>query len=806
MPKIEFEEFFKKATGFKPYPYQERLANGKNIPDILSIPTGAGKTEAAIIAIYLWRRIHSNQDTVRNTPRRLVYCLPMRVLVEQTVSRVTKWIKNLELEDCIDVITVMGGNTNSEYRLEPEKELIVIGTQDMLLSRALNRGYGMSQFQWPVEFGLLNNDCLWIMDEIQLMHNGLATSVQLEGFRNKMETYGPHKTVWMSATLNPQWLKTVDFDPQKCTIFTMNDKDTENKLLSKRNTAKKQLKELELADHEDEYTKNDAIEIKKKHEKGTITLIITNTVKRAQSLFDELNKIPDKPEIMLIHSRFRSGDRIKLNKKIQDIIEKPNSEQDIIIVSTQVVEAGIDISAKTLITEISPWSSMVQRFGRCNRKGEYDDSKIYFINLVKDRYYPYDKAEIKGSEEKIKELLNKSVSPKNIPENKESIIHEIVIREPDLLGLFDTVHDLSGNHTDVSRYVRSLEDTKDVSVVWREFDEEDIKINQIRNDEVCNIPIQDMKKFKKGKEIWSYDRMIGSWTMVDDVVYPGQTYLIHSKYGGYTEEKGWHEKLKDTVKSMEINSEELELESMKSDTLSGNSNWITLNDHTYHVVEETKKIVEKLKHLEDYKDILKTVAKYHDIGKAHKVFQNTMVRGTDEKIISRNVIWAKRGGRAYHERENFRHEAASALAFLKLDVNTEVDLAAYLIASHHGRMRLSMRSLPERKNRGFINPTEKYILGIKLGETENLDIFLSDKIKKSKNNKEIRLKESVVKSVEIDASIAKIGQNGNNRSWLQITLGLLKKHGPFRLAYLEAIVRAADSKASKKEREDRVRK
>ncbi len=54
----------------------------------------------------------------------------------------------------------------------------------MLLSRALNRGYGMSRYRWPIHFGLLNNDCLWVMDEIQLKGPGLATACQLEAFRS----------------------------------------------------------------------------------------------------------------------------------------------------------------------------------------------------------------------------------------------------------------------------------------------------------------------------------------------------------------------------------------------------------------------------------------------------------------------------------------------------------------------------------------------------------------------------------------------------------------------------------------------
>ena len=51
----------------------------------------------------------------------------------------------------------------------PSNRRFLIGTQDMLLSRALNRGYATGRARWPMEYGLLNHDCLWIMDEIQLM-------------------------------------------------------------------------------------------------------------------------------------------------------------------------------------------------------------------------------------------------------------------------------------------------------------------------------------------------------------------------------------------------------------------------------------------------------------------------------------------------------------------------------------------------------------------------------------------------------------------------------------------------------------
>ncbi len=110
----------------------------------------------------------------------------------------------------IPVTVLMGGEDRTDWDLYPESDMILVGTQDMLLSRALNRGYGMSIYRWPMHFGLLNNDCLWVFDEVQLMGAGIATGAQLDALRRNFGTLGPSGTVWMSATLNSEWLMTVD--------------------------------------------------------------------------------------------------------------------------------------------------------------------------------------------------------------------------------------------------------------------------------------------------------------------------------------------------------------------------------------------------------------------------------------------------------------------------------------------------------------------------------------------------------------------------------------------------------------------
>lgn len=224
--QMSYADFFKRATrteeqpdGLKPFPYQCRLAE-KPWPDLLDVPTGMGKTAAVALA-WLWKRGWREASPDAETPRRLVYCLPMRVLVEQTERNARRWLESLAIagmpgENKVSVHLLMGGSegvkkaTWADY---PEEDTILIGTQDMLLSRALMRGYGMSRYQWPVHFAWLHNDALWVFDEVQLMGPGLKTSAQLEAFRQKIGLSPRSRSLWVSATLKPDWLRTVDFDP-----------------------------------------------------------------------------------------------------------------------------------------------------------------------------------------------------------------------------------------------------------------------------------------------------------------------------------------------------------------------------------------------------------------------------------------------------------------------------------------------------------------------------------------------------------------------------------------------------------------
>lgn len=797
-----FEEFFEKATGFIPYPYQVKLANSP-IPQAINIPTGTGKTETAVLALWLWHRLKGKS----NIPKRLIYCLPRRVLVEQTKDRVNKWLQNLGLEERVKTVLLMGGSDDEELDKYPSKEYIIIGTQDMLISGALNRAYGSSPYRWPVIFGLFNNDCMWVLDEIQIMENGLPTSIQLDAFHKSFGTYGKHITLWMSATLNPEWLKTVNSPEDKSNIYELEPNDYDD-ALKKRNNATKTLHKADIV-LKKAYDKKDVEYLQKLHEKGTVTAIIVNTVKRAQALYHLFRE--EGIDCKLIHSRFRVAERQKLNEWIENLEE----EQDKIIISTQVLEAGVDISVRVLITEIAPWSNMVQRFGRCNRKGTMSKADVYWIDL--DENLPYDEKEINHSRKRLEEITGKSISPNKLPEIKEKKIFDSILRKKDLIDLFDTTSDLSGNYTDASRFVRDSKKSLDVGIFWRE----DVSKKTDKNkefkperSEICNVPIYEAKKmWVKDMDAYVWDYAYGQWNRVGkDELLPGQTIMLDSKIGGYSETEGFDHTNKNQVSVIQSTKKEYESHDGENGGMYQKVD-VTLEDHTSHVLYEAFEIVKDLEFLDtDMKKTIMISAGYHDIGKLHKTFQDTMNKGISYERERSGKFWAKSAKFHRHERTGFRHEVASALAYLKQEKHVKSkfrDLVAYLIMSHHGKVRLALRSVSRKKK-----IQDATLLGIKKGDKlPQFSLSESFEIKSVTENKidedlmfEFSTKEiSIKKDIELDMSLAEMGRDESSEpSWVERTLTLLEQYGPFKMAYLESLIRAADGLASKKENEVNV--
>jgi len=776
MQGMSFDEFFLSATANAPYGYQRAFAEASTLPDLLEAPTGSGKTATAVLG-WLWRRRHGDETQRREAGRRLIVCLPMRTLVTQTHENVLRWRAKLALNEReLGVHLLLGGDVDAAWEEQPDGDAILIGTQDQLLSRALLRGYGMSRFRWPVHFALLNNDCTWVLDEVQLMGVGASTAAQLQAFREQLGTVGSAKTVWMTATLDEGRLNTVDATRARTRLpfDAANDASLVVRTQAKKRLEKASSSEMQAL----------AGEIAQQHVPGTLTLVVVNRVARAQELFALLEKKNGDESRALIHSRFRPSDRGPQQT------EALSGSFAGIVVATQAIEAGVDISARTLFTELAPWSSLVQRFGRLNRAGEWkdDEARAFWIDLdicdekkAQETARPYDVADLETARSRVETLAD--VGPATlatVPRDREQPVLPVV-RRKDLFDLFDTESDLAGHDVDISRYVRAT-DERDVQVAWRVLDNiapaDDSPA--LRADELCRVPFFELEKLLgKDKKAWRFDSLKRSWVEVEHL-FPGLAVVVDVSVGGYSDILGFTKDKNDVPTSREQAGDPEQSDDDDPLALYADQ-YVALTSHSQDAAHEMQTLIDRLAvevAAVAGAEELVAAARFHDLGKVHEVFQRMLTHnlpGDDPR--RQGGPWAKSDGRGggRSPRKFFRHELASALAWLH---EGRSDLGAFIIAAHHGKVRLSLRARPGEiaapDRRRFCN-------GVWDG-----DILPATDLSGGSTTQEQRL----------SLALMELGGGGEGPSWADRMLRLLEEFGPFRLAWLETLVRVADWRAS----------
>jgi CRISPR-associated endonuclease/helicase Cas3 len=172
-------------------------------------------------------------------------------------------------------------------------------------------------------------------------------------------------------------------------------------------------------------------------------IIFVNTVDRAIQVYDELkNRFlgPDGPEIILAHSRFTRDDRKGVEDKLSQFFGKNANTNPAILVTTQVAEAGLNISAPLVITELCPMDSLIQRAGRCQRfkpDGILElRGKVIVVKPAGDRWYiPYsDKVRLVEVSVDKKGKEKRNASEPLLAMEFTQIILEMEAREPLLLN------------------------------------------------------------------------------------------------------------------------------------------------------------------------------------------------------------------------------------------------------------------------------------------------------------------------------------------------------------------------------------
>lgn len=435
---------FRQLTAREPFPWQERLleklVEGNFSDSILRLETGTGKTST--IAIWL-AALATNPDLV---PRRLVYVVNRRTVVDQTTSEVEQIrgrlqgtqvdsqlrklsALSLEPNETALAISTLRGQLadNRAWSADPARPAVIIGTVDMIGSRLLFGGYGIGWKTRPLQAGFLGQDSLIIHDECHLEP---AFQILLEAIKR-----------FQKNSLRPACLIALSATPREGLneSFTLETADYQNEILRDRLNASKI---LSLHHVEDKSNLPEAI-AKKTTEylnSNKPILIFTNTLHSTLQVEKALNKALDKEKNRLrtLTGTMRGLERDKL---VADPVFRrffPNTDSNhtgtAFLISTSAGEVGVNLSSAHMICDLVPFERMAQRLGRLNRFGEYTQATA-------DIFYPNEQDEYSERTRHLLYELKGDASPKSLSSLEPKKRDEASTPPPEIAPMTDILFD-----------------------------------------------------------------------------------------------------------------------------------------------------------------------------------------------------------------------------------------------------------------------------------------------------------------------------------------------------------------------------
>jgi len=411
--------------GMTPFPWQmellRRFLQREPVP-ALDIPTGLGKT--AVMAVWLVARLRG-----ASLPRRLVYVVDRRAVVDQATEvaeSLQAWVATecavadaLGLGDRPLPISTLRGQyvDNREWLEDPSSPAIIIGTIDMVGSRLLFSGYGVSPKMRPYHAGLLGADTLVVLDEAHLVP---AFEDLLRQVERGAASFGP-KDRSLSMLLPSFKLLTLSATGRESdsTSLTLTDADRQNLVVSKRLNAKKTLAIVELAgtpeaDNADQdgqianageelnVKKNkapklagvlaqQAWELTHKGSDKVRCLVYCDARKVATAVTAELRNLAKsagatEPTIELFVGGRRVLERTMVTMWLVEhgFVEREDGtraepQRPTFLVATSAGEVGVDMDADHMVCDLVAWERMVQRLGRVNRRGDGDARVVVVV-------------------------------------------------------------------------------------------------------------------------------------------------------------------------------------------------------------------------------------------------------------------------------------------------------------------------------------------------------------------------------------------------------------------------------------------
>lgn len=361
----------------------------------INLPTGTGKTLTAIKSAFLLRQRLKEE---LNISSRIIYLLPFTSIIEQNYDVLVKILKEADSSiilkhHCFSErkYTVKEENLEeqiSEHLIESWDSQIVVSTfVQFMHSIFSNKNRQLKKYH-----NIANS--IVILDEVQAIP--LKYWELINKVINCMANYLECRFILMTATMP------LIFSENKGEIFELaTKKDYFFKKLDRIDIDFSRIKNpISL-----EQFKEIMIEEKEKYKDESI-LIIVNTIKSSIKVYNIIKELFNEEKDTEL---FYLSTNIIPKQRIERINDIKNSISRKIIVSTQVVEAGVDIDVQRVYRDFAPVDSINQAAGRCNRNNFLDQKgKVIIFQLKDNKYsycqYVYDSCLLEATRNTVKDL------------------------------------------------------------------------------------------------------------------------------------------------------------------------------------------------------------------------------------------------------------------------------------------------------------------------------------------------------------------------------------------------------------------
>ncbi len=280
---------------------------------------------------------------------------------------------------------------------------------------------------------------------------------------------------------------------------------------------------------------NDDIEEIYEKSKNKKTLIIVNTINKAIEIYKELKEIGAN-NVNLLHSRFEIEDRNQKEKNIKEFSNKENESG--IWITTQIVEASLDIDFDLLYTEMSTLDSLFQRLGRCYRSREYNGEepniKIYTKETSGIKYV-YDEEIYHKSIKLLEEYDNKILEEKTKIELVDKLYSTELLEGTDFYDRFKNAFNILENiidyNTDKKQAQSILRDIDNVNVIPKSIYDKNLDLfKKYENEQTKEEKFELRRQINKLFISISKSNRWKLQELITECPYIKNTYIIDTKY------------------------------------------------------------------------------------------------------------------------------------------------------------------------------------------------------------------------------------------------------------------------------------